>query len=549
MSKDTKKRNRSAERIANANAKTATAQAQAAAAQAEAARINADLERQRLADQAAKRGFDIGVTAATYGIGLAGGKMLASSVDKKIAASLAARNAALADLAKAMKPLTAKSGGTSPVGQRSSAQINAAAKVGRKTGITRPGRGAAGLITGVGMIGMGAYTRSLGANSTDPTEKTIYTALGTAEIVAGGTVLYSDLVSRQAPKALPDVKALATIAQAEAVATRSTPALPAKTPAPTPAAQVPAPKTRAANVTQRASKAVTAANKASKAMVGGMSMAGRAAAATGGLLKRVALPAVAGIAALGAMQGAAQAGESTAVTVKAGALAATDVVTGGAVTFYGQAREQGYSQARSFLEGAVRGTANFLTLGVVQDKLAVPLVEPVAQKAENKPKGLSGGDVLNLAVAGAMVGAGASFISDGNRAARYGRGALRVAGNRAAGLTLLTLAAVKAYNTVTGALKPEKPAPAAKPTTSASVSSARLTLARADAARTSTAMAQRSVAVSPRTMQQAGLTPGRGGQKAKAAKPGPDTFAEGYTRVVDGRAQQVRGYHITPRRA
>lgn len=287
MAKEPKKpsgaamRNKTRQLEATAKAKEAEARTREIEARLETSRIEAEAKRR--ADEAAARSqkqvFDTGVTLGTYAAGLAGGKMLASSLDKKVAASVAVKNVALKDLAGTTGKLIEKAGGDTAAGKRATAKLNATVKVADRAKLTRVGRGPAGLVTAAGLVALGMTTRSFAAGQEDETMKTVLNAAGTAEVVAGGAVLYSDLAARAAPKALPDVKSLATIEQARAIGKPGTPAVPVPDKA-APAAAKTKPRAPAQSGAKKA-------KTASKAMITGMSKV-TAAAETGGAVAKVA---------------------------------------------------------------------------------------------------------------------------------------------------------------------------------------------------------------------------------------------------------------------
>ena len=336
MAKETKKqsglgqRNKTRQLEATAKAKEAEARTREIEARLETARLEADAKKR--ADEAAarsqKQSFDTAVLAGTYAAGLAGGKMAASAIDKKVTASVAVKNAALKDLAKVTTGLTEKAGGDTPAGKRATAKLTATVKVADRTKLTSVSRGKAGLITAAGLVALGMTTRGMASETEDETTKTILTAAGTAEVVAGATVLYSEAAARAAPKALPDVRALAAIEQGRAIAQKGTPAAPA----PEPKAKAP-PAAKAPG--QPGAKKAKAA---SKKIVSGMTKAGgevveSTAKAAGktvakGALRALGPVAIAG-AAIAAITGSAQAGESTAQNIAKGVVAAADAAAFG----------------------------------------------------------------------------------------------------------------------------------------------------------------------------------------------------------------------------
>lgn len=457
MAKDTKKqsgsgqRNKTRQLEATAKAKEAEARTREIEARLETARLEADAKKR--ADEAAarsqKQGFDTAVLAGTYAAGLVGGKMAASAIDKKVTASVAVKNAALKDLAKVTTGLTEKAGGDTPAGKRATAKLNATVKVADKTKLTSVSRGKAGLITAAGLVALGMTTRGMASETADETTKTILTAAGTAEVVAGATVLYSEAAARAAPKALPDVKALAAIEQGRAIAQKGTPAAPA----PEPKAKAP-PAAKAPG--QPGAKKAKAA---SKKMVSGMTKVGgevveSTAKAAGKTVAKAGLralgPVAIAAATVAAVTGSAQAGESTAQNIAKGVVAAADAAAFGVPGMIADSVKN-----RETIKYDAKEAARQANAASAEKKLAsgakLTRAEEVAmqEKAANAGgDGLTGDDVVRLALNGAVIGAGATFISDGNRAARYGRGALRVIGNRAAGAMLIALGTAQAIQTV-----------------------------------------------------------------------------------------------------
>jgi hypothetical protein len=338
MAKDSKK-SRNITRQLEAKAKAAQAGAEAEKARAEAAQIAAQLERDRIAAETAKREaeaaarsqkqkFDSVVSAGTYATGFVGGKAISAGIDKSIKASIGVKNKALADLAKETSKLVEAAGGDSAAGKRATAKLQATVATADKVGVTKTGTLKTGAVTGIGLIATGVATRMMGAQQEDETLKTIYTSLGTAEIVAGGTVLYSQMKSAAAPKALPDVKSLAQIEQARAIAAPGTPEAPAKPQAP-----------KATKPRAPAKPGAKKAAAASKTLVAGMTDAGKAApiqSAAKAAGKKVASgalralgPVAVALASVAAVTGSAQAGENTTQQIARGVTAAADAATFG----------------------------------------------------------------------------------------------------------------------------------------------------------------------------------------------------------------------------
>lgn len=464
MSKEPKKNSGVSQRTktrqleATAKAKEAEARTREIEARLETARLEADAKKR--ADEAAarsqKQGFDTAVLAGTYAAGLAGGKMAASAIDKKVTASVAVKNAALNDLAKVTTSLTEKAGGDTPAGKRATAKLNATVKVADTTKLTKVSRGKAGLITAAGLVALGMTTRGMASETEDETTKTILTAAGTAEVVAGATVLYSEAAARAAPKALPDVKALAAIEQGRAIAQPGIPAAPEKAP------KVKAPPAAKAPAQPGAKKA----KAASKKMVNGMTQAGAPATASTAKAAGKAV-AKAGLRALGpvaiaaatvaAVTGSAQAGESTAQNIAKGVVAAADAATFGVPGMIADSVKN-----RETIKYDAKEAARQANVASAEKKLTSGAKLTRAEELAMQEKAASGGATMQdrvAAASGVIIGTsaavvGAIKVADGLAPKLNASRSLSVRVPRIAGGAALVVGggmlAVEAFKTMTG---------------------------------------------------------------------------------------------------
>lgn len=330
---------------AKAQAGAAAAQAEAEKAKAEAAKAAAANDPARLAAEQAKRDdqaaaelrkqlFDSAVTIGAYGSGVIGGHKAAHAFDEVHAAGIAAKNASLKTAAKQVDPLLQKLDavkGNSKTAiasrERISARLQGIAQGAEKAGTTRGSRGAGGLAIAAGLLASAIVTRVMADRVENETAKSLLNAIGTGEGVAAATVAAYDLAKRAAPTAVLDAGNLAKIEQASEVA---------------------ASERSVASVARNASGRVV-----------------RAAA-------RFVLPIVAVGAGVIAASSKAKAGGSAGDVAVAGAKSTGDVLSGGGVSFYDQARDAGHSPMRALAEGVVRGVYNTATFGMFEGKLAVP---------------------------------------------------------------------------------------------------------------------------------------------------------------------------------
>lgn len=99
----------------------------------------------------------------------------------------------------------------------------------------------------------------------------------------------------------------------------------------------------------------------------GNKSAPRPRATPGGVLakaSKLALPLIAGVAAYSAFVDSADAGQSTGEAAGAGAKAAGDVMTGGAISEYDRAKARGAGEAEALATGASMGAINMATFGL-----------------------------------------------------------------------------------------------------------------------------------------------------------------------------------------
>jgi hypothetical protein len=321
-----------------AEAEAEKAKAAAAEANARADEIRANAEVKRLDADAAKRAddaaalsneklFQTGAQLATYGGGVAAGLVTAKKIDDNFKAAIVAKDKQLGPVAKKIKPLIGKlDDGTSKraiaKNERVKSQLAAIVKAADKTGITQTGRGSAGPKTALAFLALSGVSRVVGAQSENETVKTIANATATGEAVAAAVIIAKDTAARGSPTKFSDAVSLSTVEEARAIS------------------QPPKPASVGAKLIKAAAK--------------------------------LALPVVAVAAGLVAFRASAQAGESTKDAASDGAKATGDVVTGGGFTFYDQARDAGFSPARSVAEATVRGAVNLATFGLFSEKLAVP---------------------------------------------------------------------------------------------------------------------------------------------------------------------------------
>jgi peptidoglycan hydrolase-like protein with peptidoglycan-binding domain len=233
---------------AEANAKAEEAKANAEKTKAEAEKTRIDAENKKRADDAAaessKRIFDTSVTATSYAVGVAAGTKTAKTIDAKVAEGLANKNKELSKVAKELTPLVKKVDAASgakksaSLVQRTLTKIDAIVTTADKIGLTKVARGPAGPVAAVGMLAIGAVSRTAASQTDNETIKTVLNASGTAEMVAGAVVGVKDLANRAAPTKTVDAKALGIVEQGRAMVREAGLAAQVATKAPSLAARV-----------------------------------------------------------------------------------------------------------------------------------------------------------------------------------------------------------------------------------------------------------------------------------------------------------------------
>ena len=193
------------------------------------------------------------------------------------------------------------------------------------------------------------------------------------------------------------------------------------------------------------------------------------------------------------------------------------------------------------LAGAVK---NVLTLGMYADSASAAEALPSRTNSGGTDRAVNGA----IGVGGLAIGAMMIAESRARGVGLVGRVLLKAGG----GLSIVT-GGVAIMSSLSGSAKAD-PAPAQPDpgsTAAARVSKSRLMLERVDALRTTSAMRRTDTPIAPQGRQQPAVAPGRSGagRKAAAKPPASDGFAEGYTRVRNGKTEQVQGYHIQPRRS
>lgn len=210
---------------AGADAEVAKAKAEEIRATSEAARIKA-AEKQRddeAASKSSERVFETSTQVATYAGGVALGVVQAKKLEANFKAGVAQKNAQLAEVAKKVKPivtkLTAVPAGKEHAAARKvpTAQLKATVTAADKAGITRMGRGNAGLATAGSLLAMSLVSRVVASNTENETVKTVINATATGEQVAAAVVIAKDLAARASPSAVVDTAALASVEEARAL--------------------------------------------------------------------------------------------------------------------------------------------------------------------------------------------------------------------------------------------------------------------------------------------------------------------------------------------
>ncbi|ADJ23024.1 Peptidoglycan-binding domain 1 protein [Hyphomicrobium denitrificans ATCC 51888] len=212
---------------AEANAKAEEAKANAERTRAETEKTRLDADTKKRADDAAaetsKRIFDTSITATSYAAGVAVGTKTAKTIDAKVAEGLANKNKELKKVAKELTPLIGKVDAaagakkSANLVQRTLTKIDALVTTADKIGLTKVARGPAGPVAAVGMLAIGAVSRTAASQTDNETIKTVLNASGTAEMVAGAVVGVKDLANRAAPTKTVDAKALGLVEQGRAM--------------------------------------------------------------------------------------------------------------------------------------------------------------------------------------------------------------------------------------------------------------------------------------------------------------------------------------------
>lgn len=507
-------------RVAEAEAKAAAARAEAesraAAAKLESERIAAASAKQAAADRraddlaAAKRdtqGFRAIATTTGVVTGIAAGKGLAHLVDARFVASVAAKNAALGDLAAR----AAKTGAA------------ASSKAATRAGLTKA-RAPLGIGLAAALLAEAAYVRFGVSPKLDdsPRSQAIADASATASTMAAIGLVGSQAINRATPKAVLDATAMATIATGARVSGRKT-AGTAPKPGPSPKpGTVPALRAEAKTLN------IAGAEKMRKADLQKAIAAAQPPAPSSGLaggLKRMlgrALPAAAAVLFAGA--GYAQAskdGASRSEAVKAGATAGADALTGGAVSSYAAEKARGGSTTMATTRSVIEGIGNIMTFGLAgmmsdsaKRRETIGYVPESVQKRIDREKSVPpvppSSDIGRRAM---FAGAGAVGMKLGLETLRSARGERGFTGfaGRAGGRLMMATGALTAL----GSLLPS----------SKSSGAAYLN----DGAK---AKAQRAP------------SPGGPTRSASPALAGPDGMTAGYMRVDPrtGKTVQVKGY-------
>lgn len=541
-----------------AAADKAASDAKAAEAAARVAEANVKAAETKAKAAEASRGYDTAITAVTYTGGVAGGLATAYVLDKKIAGGIANKNLQLASAAKALSPLLKTFDGIQGTSQKASAarsivsnRMASVVAAADNVGATKAGRGLAGPLAAGLMLAMGAGARVMGARSDNETQKTILNAFGTGEMVAGAMVAVKDSMSRAAPTSTLNIKDLAVVEQARATASPATA------------------KAAAAATNKAGNKAAAKAGAASVAKAAG----------------KTALKAIAPLAAIAAaafaFRSSAQAGDSKVLAGAKAAGAAADSFTFGlggmAATAAGvefakdgqkmranpgrSAAGGDKSTAQRTVEAAIGAGGLFIGYQFLKDaSKGASVIGRMGMRAAGAASMVVGAAALMSAASGgakaddgktqsrsapapassadeARVRSIFNGIAVGNT---FVAGVLAATAKTKAGRAGWAALALVNAGAASGVFRGEAPK-------KSSISSARQTMARIDAMR---AGVQQRRSDTPATSKHASAGPQKGqGRQRQAAMPKvSDGFAEGYTRVRNGRTEQVQGYHIQPRR-
>lgn len=302
-------------READARARQAEAEAQRAVTEAKRLEIEAAeraaqrAEKRRAEDKAPSEQLrQVGLVAGPLVAGMAYGKHKADTIQAQAEKAARAKNKQIDKVAAKLR------------GVRDPARLAAAVKVadGLKLGKMK---GPVGAVTAGFLVTEAVAARVVAANTDNETAREVLNGaalgLGAAAVGTVGT----RLVQRSTSSVLPNAAALVDIE------------------------------------TARETLKKTAPKQAKATRTGGTALA---------KATRVALPVLAGIAAVSAFNDAAKAGESTAEATKKGAKAAGDVVSFGAVSAHEKAKARGASDVEAVAVGTAVGAINFATFGVAE---------------------------------------------------------------------------------------------------------------------------------------------------------------------------------------
>lgn len=302
-------------READARARQAEAEAQRAVTEAKRLEIEAAeraaqrAEKRRAEDKAPSEQLrQVGLVAGPLVAGMAYGKHKADKIQVQAEKAARAKNKQLDKVAAKLR------------GVRDPARLAAAVKVADGLKLSKM-KGPVGAVTAGFLVTEAVAARVVAANTDNETAREVLNGaalgLGAAAVGTVGT----RLVQRATSSVLPNAAALVDIETARETLNK------------------------------------TAPKQANAAPTGGTALA---------KATKVALPVLAGIAAVSAFNDAAKAGESTAEATKKGAKAAGDVVSFGAVSAHDRAKGRGASDVEAVAVGTAVGAINFATFGVAE---------------------------------------------------------------------------------------------------------------------------------------------------------------------------------------
>lgn len=392
-------------------AKQAEAQskmAEAEAAKAEAEKIRAESERARAAEDKQKRAdeaaaaeaqrvFDTAVKGTAIVAGFGSAPLIAKGIEKKVAASIAAKAPSLKAAGEDIAKLTAQANSKTVAGRKALQKLAGAIKAADDLGLTKVARGPGGLILAGGLIIEGVASRAVSADLENETLQTIGVSVGTASIAAGVGTGAKELYARANPVNLPSGADLSKVEQGRSVlVANSNPSPSAKPTPPTQPVKIaqaitpPDPaKMTAGQLRQFASeqgvknasrmnKADVIAELAKRGVTGAAADAGSVASKitkglrfAGGVALKALGPVAAVIAAGAAFTDSAAAGESADVSTAKGVAAAGDSLAlglpttandalkgqGGVSGFISDTAAKGISAAQSFIANAAGAVA------------------------------------------------------------------------------------------------------------------------------------------------------------------------------------------------